>query len=167
MKTDYKTSQAKRQRATAYYAKNREARLAYAAEYRETNSKKVRAYFTTEEYRVQRNVRRQAWNVANRDRQKAVNEAHHLKRYHGLTVKQHAAMVTAQQGKCAICLEAPIGKKHCGKLHVDHDHETGAIRDLLCANCNRGLGLFADSSARLTRAAWYIERHRAAIRRTA
>jgi hypothetical protein len=42
--------------------------------------------------------------------------------------------------------------------HFDHDHQTGAFRDWLCAHCNRGLGLFGDSSARLEMAAAYLRK---------
>jgi hypothetical protein len=63
-------------------------------------------------------------------------------------------MLAAQGGLCAICRAAPAG-------HVDHDHVTGAVRELLCFNCNGGLGQFRDDPAVLRAAADYVERHRA------
>lgn len=111
-----------------------------------------------------RTIQRRAWNAANRERQRAVNERVHLRRYHDLTVEQYRAMVVAQGGRCVICGDVPSGKAHCGKLHVDHDHATGAIRDLLCSDCNMGLGKFRDSARLLTKAAWYLERHATARR---
>ncbi|MGY1840686.1 MULTISPECIES: endonuclease domain-containing protein [unclassified Modestobacter] len=54
---------------------------------------------------------------------------------------------------CAVCREAPA-------VHVDHDHVTGAVRDLLCFNCNGGLGQFRDDEQLLRAAADYVERHR-------
>ena len=50
-------------------------------------------------------------------------------------------MFADQDGLCGICRKS--GDK---TLHVDHDHDTGAIRGLLCDLCNRGLGYFKDSS---------------------
>jgi hypothetical protein len=61
-----------------------------------------------------------------------------------------------QGGKCAIC-QSDIT---IPKTRVDHCHATGIVRDLLCNNCNCGLGFFADDPARMRNAAAYIERHR-------
>lgn len=52
-------------------------------------------------------------------------------------------------------------KEECGnysRLSVDHDHQTGKIRGLLCNNCNRAIGLLKDSSDILYKAAKYIEK---------
>ena len=62
-------------------------------------------------------------------------------------------MLEAQGGTCAICQSAPAE-------HVDHDHDTGAVRALLCFNCNGGLGQFRDDPAVLRAAADYVEEHR-------
>ncbi|OMQ16050.1 hypothetical protein A7K94_0205190 [Modestobacter sp. VKM Ac-2676] len=77
---------------------------------------------------------------------------YHLKRRYGITAEQPEAMLVAQNGLCALCGEAPA-------VHVDHDHSTGAVRDLLCFNCNGGLGQFRDDPDLLRAAAEYVERH--------
>ena len=63
-------------------------------------------------------------------------------------------MLEAQGGLCAVCRTAPAA-------HVDHDHGTGEVRELLCFNCNGGLDQFKDDPAVLRAAADYVERHRA------
>jgi hypothetical protein len=77
-----------------------------------------------------------------------------LKRRYGISAAEADVMLAAQLGLCAICHEAPAA-------HVDHDHETGAVRALLCFNCNGGLGQFRDDPVVLRAAADYVERHQA------
>lgn len=48
--------------------------------------------------------------------------------------------------------------RHKAKLALDHDHKTGAVRGLLCHNCNRALGLFQDSISNLENAIDYLKR---------
>lgn len=67
-------------------------------------------------------------------------------------------MLVRQGSACAACRTSDWGGKD-GKPHVDHDHATGKIRGLLCANCNTGLGMFGDDPARLRAAAAYLEAH--------
>lgn len=78
---------------------------------------------------------------------------YHLRRRYGITAADADAMLEAQDGLCAICRAAPAA-------HVDHDHESGAVRALLCFNCNGGLGQFKDEPAVLRAAADYVEEHR-------
>lgn len=71
-----------------------------------------------------------------------------------MTREQFDSLVLLQGGKCAICrADKPSGR---GEWHVDHDHETGKIRGLLCHRCNVGLGHFADNVQILTDAVLYL-----------
>jgi hypothetical protein len=83
-----------------------------------------------------------------------------LRRY-GLTPANYTRMLTAQNGKCAIC-----GREEAHHLHVDHDHASGRVRSLLCRRCNNGLGQFNDSVTLLEAAIAYIERHASPNTRT-
>jgi hypothetical protein len=67
-----------------------------------------------------------------------------------ITVEAYQRLVAKQNGRCALCARVPRG------LHVDHDHETGKVRGLLCSTCNTGLGKFSDDPERLEAAARYI-----------
>ena len=77
---------------------------------------------------------------------------YHLRRRYGITAEEADAMLASQGGKCAICRSAPA-------VHVDHDHDTGAVRALLCFNCNGGLGQFKDDPYLLQMAAFHVEHH--------
>ena len=69
-------------------------------------------------------------------------------------VARYNELLFDQGGVCAIC----DGVNASGKfLAVDHDHETGAVRGLLCSRCNSGLGLMKDDPERLLRAIQYIQ----------
>jgi hypothetical protein len=76
----------------------------------------------------------------------------HLRLYK-LTSEHYARLLLAQDGKCAICLQ-PCRSRTL--LCVDHDHDTGAVRGLLCSRCNAGLGQFQDSPDVLARARAYL-----------
>jgi hypothetical protein len=73
-------------------------------------------------------------------------------RDYGLTPEQYTIMLDSHGGVCAICKKSGGAKG----LVVDHCHETGVVRGLLCVKCNTGIGLLCDDPARLTAAAKYI-----------
>lgn len=82
----------------------------------------------------------------------------------GLTPAQFDAMKTEQGNLCAICgrpesvIEKSQGKPR--ELAIDHDHDTGQFRALLCSFCNLGLGWFRDNPETLRQAAIYVEHWR-------
>jgi hypothetical protein len=73
-----------------------------------------------------------------------------LRRY-GITVAEYERMRDQQGGKCAIC-----GRRPRYRLHVDHDHDSGEVRGLLCVPCNRAVGCLGDDPQRCLRAAEYL-----------
>jgi hypothetical protein len=82
------------------------------------------------------------------------SRTYHLTRRYGISAQEADLMAVDQGGLCAICGTAPA-------VHVDHDHATNEVRQLLCFNCNGGLGQFKDDPAVLRAAARYVEAHRA------
>jgi hypothetical protein len=83
-----------------------------------------------------------------------------LMKLYRMTAAEFAEISEAQGAVCAICGEAPRGKTlKSSCLHVDHCHETGAVRGLLCIDCNIGLGRFADDERRLASAIRYLRQH--------
>lgn len=76
-----------------------------------------------------------------------------LKKY-GLSLRDFFAMLSEQHGKCAVCcetLQRPL---------VDHCHELGHVRGLVCAACNTMIGLAKDNPDVLKNAAKYVENNR-------
>lgn len=81
------------------------------------------------------------------------NKSHRRKYKYGLEHDDYLTMVEKQNGLCAICQEIP---KRRG-LMVDHNHNTGTIRGLLCDTCNRAIGLLKDNFLILARASEYLK----------
>lgn len=87
----------------------------------------------------------------------------YYRRTYGIDDFTLEGMKKKQDNKCYLCGSEGflIGKNnHNEKLVVDHDHNTGKVRKLLCHNCNRALGLFQDNPEVLRKAADYVEDHK-------
>lgn len=80
-----------------------------------------------------------------------------LYRYN-LTEADYTDMLKNQEYKCRICSkDLIVGSRGKDGAAVDHCHESGVVRGMLCYNCNRGLGMFEDNSDLLLSAALYLE----------
>jgi hypothetical protein len=77
------------------------------------------------------------------------------KRRYGITQEQYEGMLEKQNHRCAICETDTVGRNHTA-FHVDHNHDTGKVRGLLCDKCNRGLGYFNDNPDFLKKASEYL-----------
>lgn len=75
-------------------------------------------------------------------------------RLYGVTRAEYDELLERQGGVCAIC-GAPPNRK---KLGVDHDHETGEIRGLLCPGCNRAIGMLKEDPKIMQKAIDYVKR---------
>ena len=71
---------------------------------------------------------------------------------YGISAKECHQMLIDQGGVCAICKTLPDDKALC----VDHNHETGVVRGLLCLHCNTGIGNFRDDPHLLDAAMRYV-----------
>ncbi len=100
---------------------------------------------------------RARYRETNKDRVKPYMREYALRTKYGLSSADYSAMVAAQGGHCACCGGDPTMRG----LVVDHDHETGAVRALLCEPCNQGLGCFRDNPEVLCLAVSYLKRHAA------
>ena len=87
----------------------------------------------------------------------------YLKRNYGIDYNMYLEMLKEQDNKCFLCKEEGFVMdklKHKLKLVVDHCHESGTVRKLLCHNCNRALGLFKDKPEVIQSAVDYIREYK-------
>lgn len=103
---------------------------------------------------------RAKWQEDNKERSAYSARNRRLKFQYGIDIPEYNRMLTEQDGKCAICgkLEKDnIIHKTAQFLSVDHDHNTGKVRGLLCNQCNRGIGMLGDSVESLETAVRYLK----------
>jgi hypothetical protein len=88
---------------------------------------------------------------------KEIHRRDNIRRY-GITENQFEEMRLAQNNCCAICGKAfpADGGFKMSRPFIDHDHDTGKVRGLLCDGCNRGLGYFKEDTSHLANAANYL-----------
>lgn len=128
-------------------AANREAYLAYSHSY----------YLKNKEHILQmQKDRRVSLGLVLNQRQRWYS----IKHKHGITEAQFNAMLEAQGGKCALCPTEHGTTGKGGKLHIDHDHQTGKVRGLLCMFCNHAIERLDNHDGWADRAQSYLRRPR-------
>jgi len=113
-------------------------------------------------HREQRNAHNRKWYQQN----KASARNYFLKQTYGITQKDYDELLQAQNGRCAICDQLPVKttRRKTGTgpaletplLYLDHDHNDGRIRGLLCPPCNTALGLLKEDIRLFKRAIEYL-----------
>lgn len=155
-----------RAKRNAQSAKDKDARKAYMQEYykrnpekfqrrtpekqAEYNAKRRAKYAENQEFRDALRASVKEWQQANPHKRKSQR----LMKY-GLTHAEFSDMMTAQGGACAICGHQDMSIRNFFPV-VDHCHNTGKVRGLLCMNCNQGIGKFKDDPILLRRSAEYL-----------
>jgi len=138
--------------AKASQERNKEERKEYLARYYRENPEK---YKRTQEQKDKRNAARrkryredmeyrekikEQTRVRTRRNPNAKKEGR-LKSQYGIDLSDYSELMAHQGGKCAICGHADTSNPKFFPM-VDHCHKTGAVRGILCSNCNQGLGKF-------------------------
>lgn len=131
------------------YKKQREPLLPRAAYHPE------KARFTRDGLCERCAERRRYTNKEALSQRRAWRFQNYLKEY-GLSVANYLTLLQLQGGRCAICQRLPEEQKTKTRLVVDHDHQTGIVRGLLCDPCNRALGLLGDRPERVEAACGYL-----------
>lgn len=81
---------------------------------------------------------------------------HHLLSKYGIDLEGYDNLLKSQNSQCRVC---GIEEKYCenSRLAVDHNHETGGVRGLLCKKCNQAIGLLQDNPDNCVAAAEYLK----------
>lgn len=127
----------------AWVQLNRERARQHTRAYKDRNREKIR----------QRGV--QYW----KERGPAFRRNSKLKYIYNIGLAEQEAMLAAQNESCAICERPLVGDSKINKPHIDHCHETGKLRGVLCMVCNSGLGMFQDNPTLLRQAVIYLEHY--------
>lgn len=130
------------------YQKNREKKLAYQREYAQKNRNKIREI----NRRARENM--SAEKRAEMLEQKRITT---MMRRYGLTPEDYNRMLAEQNGTCALCPRTPEEERY-KRLNIDHCHDSGKVRGLLCTPCNHAIGVLGDTAEHVKRAVAYLER---------
>jgi hypothetical protein len=124
------------------------------SEYYKTTDRKARHKTICKEC-----IRSEPKTEAKKEYMREYSKKYFLKARYNLTQEDYTTLLVRQNHKCAICGtdQEELPNK---KLYVDHDHETGKVRELLCHNCNVSLGLLKESIQTLTQAIAYLDKHK-------
>jgi len=128
-----------------YAIRNKESRKEKAKKYRDDNKDMLREKHRNDYY-------------ANKSRYNDQSRRQRLRDRFGLTIEEYNTLLDSQNGLCKICGEKKLAKNQT-RMGVDHCHDTGTIRGILCNNCNTALGYFNDSVDLLSNAIKYILTH--------
>lgn len=106
-----------------------------------------RLYYLNNKDKIKTNVK--LWQTLNKNKVNISSRKSKLKNKYGISLEDLFSLKQRQNNVCAICESEE-------NLCVDHSHETGKVRGLLCHNCNKGLGFFEDNIAILNSAIDYL-----------
>jgi len=105
---------------------------------------------------------RKKWSDSNPIRSSYSARNRRLKYVYGVDIEWYEKQMKLQNNCCAICgtnSNNTSGERKDWNFAVDHCHDTGKVRGLLCNQCNRALGLFKDDAALLEKAKQYLDTH--------
>ena len=141
--------------AKAMYAKIRRA-LGHEVQHRETFPEGMKRCGRCREIKSVSDFHKQrsqpgGYNTYCKACRKDIESDRYFRRTYGLTRQELQALVASQGGWCAICQVNPAE-------HVDHCHDSGKIRGVLCFTCNVALGHLKDDVQLFRRAIDYLER---------
>lgn len=118
------------------------------------NIEKIAAY--RKKYDATHKEQRKARDAKNFDNRKDKR----LQYYYGISLSEYNALIAAQENCCVICKVKFNSDGYKSRPHLDHNHSTGKIRQILCNNCNSLIGYAQENVEVLTSAIDYLNKHR-------
>lgn len=114
----------------------------------------------TDKFKNSNKIKTRRWRLLNPEKSDRTVQASSLKRLYGITTEQYENIIVLQNNGCGICgmTQKESVNKFKIRLVVDHNHETGEIRGVLCSSCNRSLGLLGDNIEKLNLAIEYLKK---------
>ena len=106
--------------------------------------------------------KRAVYRKVNSKRLNEVAKRAKLLKIYGLTLEEYEALrlATTNCPICGILLTKATKEKQSGTdAHLDHNHQTGAVRGFICSRCNKGLGCFSDDSEILCKAINWVKQN--------
>lgn len=153
--------QCKLERNARYDAAHKEKRVEISSKWTKENRDKANAW-----YREDRKNNPEKYSEISKryySKNKVKKHEYQITRLYGIEAEQYYKMFSDQENRCAICNQHETRKSRTpgevAKLTLDHNHETGQIRGLLCHSCNTGIGKFRESKDLLRLAVAYLENY--------
>lgn len=157
-KIRYRCKLCKKIKDTKWRENNREQHRASASRARNLDRTKANAW--TRQDRLKNIDKYREQNRQYKARNREWIQTLEITRVHGLTVDAYLKMISDQDNKCKICKKEETRRSrtegNITRLVVDHCHESGIVRGLLCHACNVALGSFKDSEEALAKAIEYL-----------
>ena len=155
----YRCKECVRIQSVKRYQTNRQERIDYAAQWKKENRERVRELAAIDRKENPEKHRKWSHDHYHKNPEKYIDRT--ISWNVGLDRETYYKMIENQKNLCAICGE-PETRMFKGKLTrlcLDHNHETGKVRELLCHGCNTGIGKFKDSIDLLNAAILYLKKH--------
>lgn len=140
-----------------HYIQNRQHYLDYQKRYKLENRDKVVANHRKWKERNAEHVQTKhaEWRASHREQCRISSRNSRFKKLYKLTFSKFQQMVSDQNNCCALCSNPFKNEKD---INVDHNHELGEVRNLLCLKCNFGIGIFNEDTALLGKAIQYLNK---------
>ena len=143
-----------------YTEKHKEEKKIYYREYGQKNKEILYAKAKIRNKKNKEHIaeRMKKWNEDNKEHVRS----YFIQKKYGLSTEEYKNIIENNKGLCPICksvLVFGVGVRDPKAATIDHNHETGKVRDVLCSNCNMGIGKFKENIITIQAALDYLKKH--------